>query len=308
MSNRVVVVGSANTDMVVRCPRIPAPGETVIGGEFISVPGGKGANQAVAAARLGAEVTLIARIGTDMFGDQAIEGYRAEGINVDSIVRDVSAPSGVALIIVDEKNGENSIAVAPGANSRLTPENIGAAEALIAKADVMLLQLEVPLETVAAAVRIARRQDVLVILNPAPAPTLDLPQGLLESVDVLTPNEFEARRVTGMNSDAAHEAVAAALLERGVKTVVMTLGANGALVANAQGMTHVPAFKVNPVDTTAAGDGFNAGLAVALSYDADDLVGATRYANAVGALTTTRMGAQPSLPTAASVEALLTSE
>src|SRR5690606_24916390 len=119
---------------VVRCPRIPAPGETVIGGEFISVPGGKGANQAVAAARLGAEVTLIARIGTDMFGDQAIEGYRAEGINVDSIVRDVSAPSGVALIIVDEKNGENSIAVAPGANSRLTPENIGAAEALIAKA------------------------------------------------------------------------------------------------------------------------------------------------------------------------------
>ncbi|MCZ7542890.1 MAG: ribokinase [Anaerolineae bacterium] len=308
MSNRVVVVGSANTDMVVRCPRIPAPGETVIGGEFISVPGGKGANQAVAAARLGAEVTLIARIGTDMFGDQAIEGYRAEGINVDSIVRDVSAPSGVALIIVDEKNGENSIAVAPGANSRLTPENIGAAEALIAKADVMLLQLEVPLETVAAAVRIARRQDVLVILNPAPAPTLDLPQGLLESVDVLTPNEFEARRVTGMNSNATHEAVAAALLERGVKTVVMTLGANGALVANAQGMTHVPAFKVNPVDTTAAGDGFNAGLAVALSYDADDLLGATRYANAVGALTTTRMGAQPSLPTAASVEALLTSE
>ncbi len=308
MSNRVVVVGSANTDMVVRCPRIPAPGETVIGGEFIVAAGGKGANQAVAAARLGAEVTFIARLGIDVFGDQALEGYRAEGINVEAVVRDPNAPSGVALIMVDERNGENSIAVAPGANNRLTPENISAAEALIAKADVMLLQLEVPLETVAAAVRIAHRQGVRVILNPAPAPTVELPADLLGSVDVLTPNQFEARRVSGLDADASNEAVAAALMQRGVKTVVLTLGADGALVASVQGVTHVPAFKVNPVDTTAAGDAFNAGLAVALSYDPEDMLGAVRYANAVGALATTRMGAQPSLPTAASVEALLTSQ
>ena len=305
MANRVVVVGSANTDMVVRCPRIPAPGETVIGGDLIIAPGGKGANQAVAAARLGAEVTFIARLGVDVFGDQAIEGYRAEGINVDAVIRDPTAPSGVALIMVDQK-GENSIAVAPGANSRLSPDDISAAEALIAKADIMLLQLEVPLETVATTVRIARRQGVRVILNPAPAPAEPLPTDLLSNVSVLTPNQFEARRVSGLGQEAGVEEIAAALLERGVRHVVITLGADGALVADAQGLTHVPAFEVQPVDTTAAGDAFNAGLAVALSYDAEDLDGAVRYANAVGALATTRMGAQPSLPTAAAVEALIT--
>lgn len=306
MANRVVVVGSANTDMVIRCPRIPRPGETVIGGEFFIAAGGKGANQAVAAARLGAEVTFIARLGADVFGDQAIEGYRAEGINVDAIIRDPNAPSGVALIFVDQNTGENSIAVAAGANGRLTPDDISMAEALIAKADVMLLQLEVPVETVAAAVRIAHRQGVRVILNPAPAPDRDLPTGLLEGVEVLTPNQYEARVLAGLGSDAGYEAVADALLKRGVKTVVMTLGADGAFVASAQGATHVPGFKVTPVDTTGAGDAFNAGLAVALSYDPDDLPGAVRYANAVGALATTRAGAQPSLPTAAAVEALLT--
>jgi ribokinase len=304
MADRVAVVGSANTDMVVRCPHIPAPGETVLGGEFVTAAGGKGANQAVAAARLGAEVAFIARLGADMFGDRAIDGYRAEGINADAIVRDPSAPSGVALIMVG-KDGENSIAVAPGANSRLTPEDIEAAEALIARADVVLVQLEVPLETVMAAARIARRQGACVILNPAPAPDYAVPADLLSSVDVLTPNHVEARRLSGLGPEAGREAVARELLARGPGAVVMTLGAEGALAAGPWGMTHVPGFEVTPVDTTAAGDAFNAGLAVALSRDPDDLLAAVRYGNAAGALATTKLGAQPSLPTAAAVEALL---
>lgn len=307
MANRVVVVGSANTDMIVHCDYIPTPGETVLGGEFVSAAGGKGANQAVAAARLGAEVTFIARLGTDMFGDRAIENYKTEGINTDAIVRDSNAPSGVALIMVDSQ-AQNIIAVAPGANSRLSSSNVESAEALIAKADVMLLQLEIPLETVTVAARIARRQGVRVILNPAPA--TELSSDLLGFVDVLTPNNGEAYRLIGLAPDdpTPRDEVAQTLRERGTQVVVMTLGEEGALIAGPGGTVTVPGFDVNPVDTTGAGDGFNAGLAVALARDPDDLQGAVRYANAVGALTTTQVGAQPSLPRQSAVEALLTGE
>ncbi|MBN1284380.1 MAG: ribokinase [Anaerolineae bacterium] len=304
MTNRVVVVGSANTDMIVRCDHIPQPGETVLGGEFVTAAGGKGANQAVSAARLGAEVAFIARLGADIFGDKALEGYKAEGINTDAIIRDPGAPSGVALIIVDSK-AENSIAVAPGANSRLSPADVEAAEALIAKADVMLLQLEIPLDTVAAAARIARRQGVQVILNPAPATTLS-PE-LLSFVDVLTPNAGEARRLAGLPPDdpTPRAEVAQILRRHGIEVVVMTLGAEGALAAGPGGAVTVPGFEVTPVDTTGAGDGFNAGLAVALARDPDDLQRAVRYGNAVGALTATKVGAQPALPRQSAVEALL---
>ncbi len=305
MTNRVVVVGSANTDMMMRCSHIPAPGETVLGGEFVTAAGGKGANQAVAAARLDAEVTFIARLGVDTLGDRAIERYRAEGINTDFIVRDPIAASGVALIMVDAA-GENIIAVASGANARLSPADVEAAEALIAKTDVMLLQLEIPLDTVIAAARIARRQGVRVVLNPAPA--ADLPPELLSNVEVLTPNHIEALHLVGLPDDSAvpHAELAETLLMQGVGVVVMTMGAEGALLAEAGRVRRVPGFSVTPVDTTGAGDAFNAGLAVALSRDPDDLHGAVRYGNAVGALSVTRSGAQSSLPRQSAVDVLLT--
>ncbi len=306
MPNRVVVVGSANTDMIVRASRIPTAGETVLGSEFITTSGGKGANQAIAAARLGAEATFIARLGTDIFGDQALETYKAEGINTDAIIRDPSAPSGIALIVVAE-DGTSSIAVAPGANSKLSPADIEAAEAAIAKADIMLLQMEIPTETVTAAARIARRQGVRVILNPTPAN--DFPDALYNVVDVLTPNRVEATNLAGLppQNPPPLEEIAQMLCER-VEIAVITLGQKGALVAGPGGILPVSGFEVQTVDTTGAGDAFNAGLAVALSRDPDNLQGAVRYGNAVGALATTQVGVQLSLPRQTAVNALLSSE
>jgi len=299
----IIVVGSSNTDMIIRLDRIPRPGETILGGEFVTAAGGKGANQAVAAARAGGSVTFVARVGSDMFGDQAIEGFQSDGINVDHITRDTDAPSGVALIFV-AKDGENSIAVAGGANNRLSPEDVRKAQPVFGGATAVIMQLETPLETVQAAAELATAAGVRVILNPAPAQPL--PDELFKLVSILTPNETEAELLTGVKvCDAATASQAAdKLLARGVQTVILTLGSQGAFVAGADVRFLVPGFKVAPVDTTAAGDVFNGALGVALG-EGYALIEAVRFANAAAALSVTRLGAQPSVPTRGEIDQFL---
>jgi ribokinase len=294
MKPKVVVVGSANTDMVVQVESIPFLGETVLGGKFINAQGGKGANQAVAATRLGAEVTFIARLGCDALGRTSASAYQTEGINTDFIIWDAEAPSGVALIMVN-RNGENIIAVAPGANARLSPADVRAGESVIRTADTILLQLEIPLDAVQTAMDLAHKHHVRVILNPAPA--IHLPDSILHEVDILTPNETELAIMA--SALALHgEDVAKKLSEKLQKqTLIVTVGAKGAIVYKAGSEYLVPGFTVRAIDTVAAGDAFNGALAVALSRG-DKLLDSVHYANAAGALSVTRIGAQPSLPTA----------
>jgi ribokinase len=294
---KILVVGSANTDMVVRSKHLPLPGETVLGGKFIMTAGGKGANQAVAAARLGAEVTFVARLGRDVFGDRSLAGYQAEGINTAYIVRDNEEASGVALIVVDEA-AENIITVAPGANGRLSAGDVYAAEPAIKEADGVLLQLEIPLGAVRVAIELARRHHVRVILNPAPARAL--PDDVLRNIDVLTPNENEATKLMGEVTGSALEA----LIARRVGRVVMTCGAAGCEVLSDGKRQRVPGFHVEAVDTTGAGDCFNGALAVALARGLK-MIDAARYANAAAALAVTRFGAQTSMPTDEEVQEFL---
>jgi ribokinase len=303
MKARILVVGSSNTDMIIKMERIPKPGETIIGGEFASAAGGKGANQAVGAARAGGAVTLVARVGHDMFGDKAIAGFTADGINVDYVVRDRTSPSGVALIFVGQ-NGENSIAVASGANARLTPADVRKAKGAFRKASVLLLQLETPLDTVQAAAELAAAAGVCVILNPAPAQPL--PDKLLRRVYLLTPNESEAELLTGISVDNVDSAAkaASALLARGAHNVIITMGARGALVAGADLRQMIPSFKIKAVDTTAAGDIFNGALALGLA-EGRSLIEAARFASAAAAISVTRMGAQTSAPTRKEIDRLL---
>ncbi len=306
MKPKVVVVGSANMDMVVQVSHLPIAGETVLGGTFVRARGGKGANQAVTAARLGGEVTFVARLGRDMFGQESVTAYQAEGINVDHIIWDDETPSGVALIMVNQA-GENIIAVAPGANSRLAPEDMMAAEGAIKEASCVLMQLEIPLETVRVAVELAARHNVRVILNPAPA--VPLSGDLLKKVDILTPNESEVTALAGEYATVrVMDAMPLLYHSSGVQTLVVTLGARGALIIDHYGKkTQVPAFPVKAVDTTGAGDAFNGALAVALARG-DKLTEAVRYANAAGALAVSRVGAQPSLPTNEEVKQFLDSQ
>jgi len=300
---QIVVVGSSNIDMVVQVPHIPAPGETVLGGQFVMVPGGKGANQAVAAARLGAQVTFVARLGQDAFADASLQNFTAAGIDTSFIVRDAEAASGVALIFVDT-GGENTIAVAPGANARLAPEDVDRAEEIIARADAVLLQLEMPIPTVAHTIAVAKRHGRRVLLNPAPAQPV--PDGLLSQVDILTPNETEAVMLLGDSAAglAGIAPTAEALLGKGVGTVVVTLGKEGAFVVERSGSYHLPGRRVTAVDTTAAGDTFSAALAVAWA-EGRELRAAVEWAIAAAALSVTRRGAQSSLPTRAELEAFL---
>jgi ribokinase len=293
---QIVVIGSVNTDMVVKSRRLPAPGETVTGGQFVLAAGGKGANQAVAAARLGARVTLIAKVGRDMFGDQAIAQYQREGILTDGILRDPEHATGVALILVDEK-GENLISVASGANHALRPEEVEQAAPKIQDADVVMLQMEIPTPCVQRAVELAARAGVPVILNPAPASPLDA--AVLRRVTYLTPNETEAEGLTGIavREEDSVRLAAEKLLTAGVRNVIITLGPKGAWAASSEGMQIVPGYPVKALDTTAAGDAFNGGLACAVA-SGKPLLEAVRQANLVGALSVTRLGAQPSLPTA----------
>jgi len=299
----VLVVGSSNTDMVLRVPRIPRPGETVLGGAFAMAGGGKGANQAVAAARAGARVTFVARVGEDVFGERAVAGFAADGIDTRFVLRTPGAASGVALIAVDER-GENSIAVASGANERLSVADVEAAGEAFAAADIVLLQLESPLETVAAAVRLAGAKRVPVILNPAPARPLD--EILLAGVTILTPNESEAELLAGVpvRDEEGARSAAAALRRRGPRTVIVTLGERG-LYASAPGLEGpVPAFPATAVDTTAAGDVFNGALAVALA-EKRPIGEALRFAQAAAAISITRPGAQPSAPTRAEIDTFI---
>jgi ribokinase len=304
---RIVVVGSANVDFVVQTPHIPQPGETVLGRNFVMAMGGKGANQAVGAARLGAEVIFVARLGQDVFGDQCLSAYQREGIVTDYVTRDPDEATGVALIAVAE-TGENSITVASGSNMRLTPSHVENAARVFEAADALVLQLEVPVETDIAAARLARERGVRVILNPAPARAL--PAELLGLVDVITPNRIElaqlARKSESEVQAMSDEPLAHLALGLDVSGAVITLCAQGALAVGSWGRARVSPFAVSPVDTTAAGDAFNAGLAVALGTGQKNLPDAAQYANACGALATTKFGAQPSLPRAAEVEALLT--
>lgn len=302
----ILVVGSACTDMVVRVDHLPRMGETVLGGEFASTPGGKGANQAVGAARAGGAVTFIGCIGGDTLGDKTIDGLRADGINVEQTVRVDGTPSGVALIFVGPE-GQNSIAVAPGSNAKLTPADLHKSRGAFAGASVLLLQLESPLKTVETAAELAAEAGVKIILNPAPAQPL--PSTLLQKLFLITPNETEAELLTGIRvTDRVTAAKAAAvLLSKGVQNVIITLGSAGAYVANKELGQLVAGFKVKAIDTVAAGDVFNGALAVALA-EGKSLLEATRFANAAGAIAVTRHGAQASAPARKEIDAMLSAE
>ncbi len=303
MSHTIVVVGSSNTDMIVQTPHIPKPGETILGGTFNTAAGGKGANQAVACARAGGKVTFVARVGNDMFGEQALEGFKQDGINVEYVTKDACAPSGVALIIVDD-TGENSIAVASGANGNLCVSDVNAAAESIKGADIVLMQLETPIESIEAASELAVKNGVQVILNPAPAQPLS--DALLKQISILTPNETEAEMLTGMGvqNEADAKKAAQALIDKGVTSVIITLGAAGAYVYSNEFSGMVPGFKVDPVDTTAAGDTFNGTLAVGLA-EGKTLSEAVTFANAAAAISVTKLGAQPSAPSKEIIEQFL---
>lgn len=295
-----MVVGSSNMDLVVKSPRIPVPGETILGGEFLMVPGGKGANQAVAAAKLGAKVFFIARLGNDLFGRKSLDNFRLEGLDTTYVALTSDAPSGVALITVDH-GGNNAIVVAPGANARLSPDDVRRAEAQIRSAGAVVAQLEVPMATVQCVAEIAYDAGVPFLLNPAPAQWLN--PSLLKVVSVLTPNESEARILTGIDVvDAASARKAAEmLLGAGVKAVIVTLGDKGFLLAEGNATELVPAMKVKAVDTTAAGDAFAGSLAVGLAQGRN-LREAALFANRVAAFSVTRLGAQTSMPTRKELE------
>ena len=291
----IVVVGSINTDMVVRALQLPRAGETVLGGDFTQGAGGKGANQAVAAARAGAAVAMVGCVGDDQRGRDAVDGLRREGVEVSQIHRLSEAASGVALIVVDA-DGQNCIAVAPGANACLTPAMMHHAEPLLAAAEVVLVQLEVPLDAVVETATIASGHGARVILDPAPAQPL--PDALWRHLALITPNVTEAAALTGreIRDQGDARAVAGLLLERGVESAIVTLGADGVLVATRQAQIVIGGLAVETVDTTAAGDTFAGALAARLVEGAD-LVDASRFANAAAAVAVTRMGAQPSVPT-----------
>lgn len=294
MKKTILVIGSSNTDMVIRSERIPAPGETILGGAFLMNPGGKGANQAVAAARLNGKISFIAKVGSDIFGEQALAHYTREGIDVRFSKTDPKQPSGTALIMVDAK-GENCIAVAPGANAALTPEDLDSALEAFAQADILLMQLETPIETILHACRIAKKFNLRIVLNPAPAATL--PTEILQSLFLITPNQTEAELLTGIcvNDPESASKAAADLQEKGVENVLITLGSKGAYVKFGPSEAFVAAEKVKAIDTTAAGDTFNGALCVALS-EGMDMIEAAHFANKAAALSVTRMGAQASAP------------
>jgi ribokinase len=292
--SRIIVIGSSNTDMVIKSNKLPAPGETILGGTFLMNPGGKGANQAVAAARLGGKVTFVTKIGNDMFGSEAIDLFGSENIDTRYIINDPMNPSGVALITVDE-NGENSIVVAPGSNGTLSAYDINEEVFDNEAADIYLMQLEIPLGTVEFVAQKALLKNNRVILNPAPARPLS--DDLLSYIHIVTPNETEAELLTGIKVTDSLSAQKASdeLHNKGVKNVVITMGSSGAHISTGSVSKMVSVVPTKAIDTTAAGDVFNGALAVALS-EGKDLEEAVIFANKASAISVTRMGAQASAP------------
>jgi ribokinase len=290
---RIIVIGSANTDMVVKTEKLPLPGETKLGGTFFMHSGGKGANQAVAVARMGGDVTFVTKIGNDIFGKQTLEGLEKENINTEFVLVDENQPSGVALIIVNDE-GENCIVVAPGANAMLLPEDIRFKD-VISETEIILMQLEIPIKTVSEVLQKAKSINKRVILNPAPAQQLD--DDLLLGLYMITPNESEARLLTGIKVHDEETALKAAdiLISKGVKNVVITMGASGAFVRTDAISKLIPVKQVTAIDSTGAGDVFNGALAVAILEEMP-IEDAVAYAHKASAISVTRMGAQSSIP------------
>lgn len=291
---KIYVIGSSNTDMVVKAKSLPQPGQTVLGGEFFMNPGGKGANQAVAAARLGGAVVLVANVGNDVFGEQALQHFQEENIDCTYVTKDPKNPSGVALISVDEQ-AENHIVVAPGANEHLTKSHTDAVFDRIPADAIVLIQLEIPMETVAHVIAKAREKGIRAIVNPAPAASL--PEASLKSLFLLTPNESEAALLTGIPVTGEQSAKEAAkkLLEMGVENVIVTMGSKGALWVDNHGANYLSVPPVKAVDTTAAGDCFNGALAVGLARKMT-IKEAADFACQAAAISVTRFGAQASMP------------
>lgn len=288
------VIGSINTDMVVKADKLPLPGETILGGEFLMNPGGKGANQAVAAARLGSAVTMVGCVGRDVFGNKSIAGLKAESIDCSHVYQDDNSASGIALISVDGK-GENHIVVAPGANSSLTPQHIEQAFNYIPVNALIMLQLEIPLVTVSHVLTLARQKNCQIILDPAPA--RELPDTTFQDLFLITPNQSEAAKLTGTVIENSNTAKIAAqqLLEKGVENVALTLGGQGVILATPQSLEHIAAPAVSALDSTAAGDCFNGALATALAKGAT-LSEAIKFACHAASIAVTRHGAQDAMP------------
>jgi ribokinase len=302
-SKPIVVIGSSNIDLVAKSHKIPVVGETLTGSDFFMTPGGKGANQAVAAAKLGANVIFVARLGKDVFAEKSLENFKSVNINTKHIAQLDGVPSGVAIIAIDD-NGKNIIIVVPGANGKLFPADVEKASADIAKAGVVICQLEIPMETVEKAAEVAAKNKVPFILDPAPARALS--DKLLSMVEVIKPNETEAQTITGIKVTDIGSASKAAdwLLAKGVKNVIITLGDKGALIANESGKETIERIKVKAVDSTAAGDAFTGAMAYGLA-NGSSLKEAAVFANAVAAISVTRFGAQASMPTKQEVDAFI---
>ncbi len=301
---KIVVVGSCNTDMIIRADRFPEPGETVLGGTSFMEPGGKGANQAIAAARLGGSVTLVSKIGYDIFGLQAIELYRNENISTCHVITDVSNPSGLAMVTVNSM-GENYIIVAPGANSTLSPEDVAKAEPCIAEADILIVQLEIPIPTVEYAIELARRHGVPAVMKPAPAP-LSLSDSIISRLFAILPNKVEAEQLAGIDITDTRSARAAAdiIRRRGVDNVIITLGGGGVFVKAGESYASFPAREIEVVDTTGAGDVFCGAFCVQVSLGRP-IMEAVVYANAAASLSVTRLGAQQAIPYRSEVDACI---
>ncbi|MGB3403522.1 MAG: ribokinase [Microcoleaceae cyanobacterium] len=291
----LIVLGSLNMDLVAQTPRLPTPGETVQGQQFFTASGGKGANQAVAAARLGAVTSLIGRVGDDQFGADLLSGLKADQVNIEQIFIQPQIASGVAIITTNHQ-GENTIVIVAGANGKVDQTDVQRMLPLLPNATALLLQLEIPLATAIAAAKVAKNAGVTVILDPAPAPD-NLPEELYGLIDIITPNETEAQRLTGVEITNKKSWIKAAniLLERGVKTVVIKLGAKGVFCMSSSQQFYIPSFPVQAIDTVAAGDAFNGAMATALDRGLS-LREAMVWGAAAGALTTTKIGAQPALP------------
>lgn len=301
-NNKIIVIGSANTDMVISAEHFPQPGETIIGFGFMTNHGGKGANQAVAAARLGGDTAFIGKVGNDSFGHSMIDMMRHEGINVSHLMVSPSEPSGVALITTN-KAGENTIVLDSGANAHLIPSDIVDAEEMLSQAGIILMQLESPIDTIVQAAAIGKKHGAYVVLNPAPAPATPLPKELLESVDLLIPNETEAAYISELNAVSEKNAYSAidSIRRLGVSDVIITLGNKGVCALLDGKKVNIPAFKVKAVDTTAAGDTFCGALCVALS-EGKDMIEAIRFGCKAASVSVTRRGAQMSMPRLSELE------